>query len=316
MKRTALPVAVVAIVLGLTAALASVAGAKQFSNWGAAQSAEQPGGGANLNTAALEGCPIQSPDGRSLYFASNRPGGLGGLDIWVAYRNAAGAWGEPANLGAPVNSSADDFCPTPLTVGRLFFVSARAGEGACGGPDIYMTRRIGNGWAEPENLGCKVNSSGAEFSPSVVNIGGVPHLYFSSNRPGGYSSAGPDTDHDIYVSRLVIEGGSKAWTSPEIVPGLNSAFDDARPNVGFDGKEIVFDSTRPGGLGGPDIWSSSRTNVHSEWGQPVNLGPNVNSAAGESRPSLSRDGMTLLFGSNRPGAEGNSDIFFSTREKE
>jgi Tol biopolymer transport system component len=274
------------------------------------------GGSSALNTEALEGCPIQSHDNRTLYFASNRPRGLGGIDIWAAHRNAAGAWGDPVNLGAPVNSTADDFCPTPLVGNRLFFVSSRGGEGACGGPDIYMTRWSGQGWATPENLGCDVNSAGAEFSPSVVNIGGVPHLYFSSNRPGGFTSAGADNDHDIYVSRNVIDEGEAAWTTAEVVPGVNSAADDARPNVRFDGKEIVFDSTRPGGLGGPDIWSASRDSTSGGWSTPENLGSNVNSPSGESRASLSRDGKTLFFGSNRTGSEGNSDIYFSTREKE
>lgn len=304
------------VTLGVFLVFAAVAGARQYSDWSPAQGAESAGGSPNLNTEALEGCPIQSHDNRSLYFASNRPGGLGGIDIWVAYRLPSGAWGEPANLGAGVNSAADDFCPTPLTGNRLFFVSSRAVDGACGGPDIYQTRKVGQGWAVPTNLGCTVNSSGAEFSPSVVNLGGVPHLYFSSNRPGGFSSAGADNDHDIYVSRYVIDEGEAAWTTAEVVPGVNSAADDARPNVRFDGKEIVFDSTRPGGLGGPDIWSASRDSTNDGWNTPENLGPNVNSSSGESRASLSRDGKTLVFGSNRAGSEGNSDIYYSTREKE
>jgi hypothetical protein len=85
-----------------------------------------PGGLNGVNTPALEGCPIESPDGRALFFASNRPGGKGGLDIWVAFRNSPNeAWNEPQNL--PINSSSDDFCPTPLPGGELFFVSRRAG---------------------------------------------------------------------------------------------------------------------------------------------------------------------------------------------
>src|SRR6188768_2389707 len=72
-----------------------------------------PGGLNGVNTLSLEGCPIESPDGCALFFASNRPGGKGGLDIWVAFRNGPNdAWAEPENL--PINSSSDDFCPTPL----------------------------------------------------------------------------------------------------------------------------------------------------------------------------------------------------------
>lgn len=310
MKAQAITLSLVTILLSLAAVLATGASARSFSAWEPAQSAEQAGGSSHLNTEYLEGCPIESLDGRMLFFASNRPGGLGGIDIWIATRPGPGhAWGEPYNPGASINSAADDFCPTPVTSRVLFFVSTR--EGGCGGPDIYHTRLDSRtGWSTPENLGCDVNSPAAEFSPSIVNISGEPQLYFSSNRSGGFS---PENDtQDIYVSRYLPFTG---WSSPELVPNLNTAFDDARPNVRRNGREIVFDSTRPGGLGGPDIWAAYRDSPFDEWSEPVNLGPNVNSSAAETRPSLSRDGRRLLFGSNRPGGEGNSDIYISERMK-
>ena len=118
------------IVLGTTTAVAS---AQQLA-WTSAQKIDTiAGNNSELNTAALDGCPIQSPDGLSLYIASNRPGGRGGLDIWKATRASANAqWGAPQNLGEPVNSAADDFCPTPVGKRGLFFVSREALPGACG----------------------------------------------------------------------------------------------------------------------------------------------------------------------------------------
>ena len=97
-------------------------------SWGAAAKIDETAGNhADLNTASLDGCPIQSPDGLSLYIASNRPGGRGGLDIWMASRSSATSpWGAPVNLGEPVNSAADDFCPTPVGKNGLFFVSREA----------------------------------------------------------------------------------------------------------------------------------------------------------------------------------------------
>jgi hypothetical protein len=87
-----------------------------------------------------------------------------------------------------------------------------------------------------------------------------------------------------------------------------------------DGREIVFSSNRAGGLGGPDIWSATRASVNNPWSAPVNLGPNVNSGFGESRPSLSWDAEQLLFGRAGPvgtgeGGTGASDIYVTTREK-
>jgi hypothetical protein len=88
-----------------------------------------------------------------------------------------------------------------------------------------------------------------------------------------------------------------------------------------DHREIVFDSDRPRGLGGPDVWSSTRTSTHGPWSAPANLGPSVNSAAAETRPSFADGGLTLYFGSTRPGSEPSptgapsQDIHLSTREQ-
>jgi hypothetical protein len=267
--------------------------------WGPAVSVD-PGGASNLNTAALEGCPAEGADGRSLFFASNRDGQL---DIWVSRRlNLDSAWGEPEKLPAPVNSAWNDFCPTPLPGGDLLFVSSRPGGCGVGTADIYQTRQHPTrGWLEPEHLGCQANSAANEFSPSYVGAGGGM-LFFSSDRAG---------QDDIYVS---ARGPGGEWGPAIAVEELNaSGFNTTRPNVSPDGREIVFDSNRPGGLGGPDIWTATRPNVSAAWSPPVNLGANINSAFGETRASLSRDGKRLYFGSNRSGFEGNFDIFVSVR---
>src|SRR5262245_17914961 len=157
--------------------------------WSTAQKIDTINGNStDLNTPSLDGCPIQSPDGLSIYLASNRPGGQGGLDIWVATRSSTSApFGAPQNLGAPVNSAADDFCPTPVGKSGLFFVSREALPGACGQGDIYFTHRSGAaGWAEPDHLLCAPagpNSELDEQGPSWVDVSGKlrgrKQLYFS-----------------------------------------------------------------------------------------------------------------------------------------
>ena len=128
-RRRLAAVAGVAIVCVVIAATAR---ATHLAVWSAALKIDTiNGNSAELNTTSLDGCPIQSPDGLSLYIASNRPGGLGGLDIWVANRASTTApYGAPENLGEPVNSAADDFCPTPVGKKGLFFVSREALPGA------------------------------------------------------------------------------------------------------------------------------------------------------------------------------------------
>src|ERR671911_1159113 len=144
--------AAVVAVTATAVLLVGIASAKNLSAWAQAQKIDEIGGNsAELNTPFLDGCPIQSPDGLSLYMASNRPGGLGLLDVWVARRESTNApWGPPQNLGEPVNSAADDFCPTPVRGGGLFFVSREALSGSCGMGDIYFTRfDPSRGWREP-----------------------------------------------------------------------------------------------------------------------------------------------------------------------
>jgi len=236
--------------------------------------------------------------------ASTRLGGYGGIDIWVATRDRADdPWGAPVNVGPPVNSAANDFCPT---IGRdgheFYFVSNRAG--GCGGDDIYTTRLRADGWDPVSNVGCASdggpNSAANEASPFPLPERSTgPALYFSSTRSG---------NSDLYES--VSHGGAFGEAAP--VAELNTGAQDGHPNLRRDGLEIFFFSSR---AGNNDIYSATRSSVSAPWSTPVNLGPDVNSPAGETRPSLSWDGTTLYFGSTRAGGEGDSDHYVTTRER-
>lgn len=290
-----------AFTAGVAAIVATTAvAAMSFAPWSPAASAESiPGTSGGLNTAALEGCPFVAQRDDVLYFASNRAGGMGGLDIWYSRRGADGAWGAPVNFTA-VNSPANELCPAAHRNGRTFlFVSSRAG--GCGGDDLYVTRlHITRGWARPTNLGCTVNSAANEASPHLLDA----ELYFSSTRSGGLG--------DIYVSAFI----GAAFGAPVLVPGLNTVHNDSRPNLRRDGLEIFFDSDRPGGVGGIDLWTSSRASTSDPWQAPTNLGGAVNSSANDLRASLSWNGNTLYFGSTRSGGEGSQDLYRATRVKQ
>jgi len=267
-----------------------------------------------VNSTFPDGCPMESRDGLSLYIASTRTGTLGGNDIWAADRASKDEpFGAPMNLGAPVNTPANDFCPTPIQGSYLLFVSERPGVETCNsGPgfgDIYIIRRnAAFGWGEPRHLGCDEdgtgpNSAAAEFSPSLVSTEEGTFLYFSSTASG---------NHDIYRSRRRRDG---SFGPPTPVRELNTEFDDRMPNVSADGLEIVFSSTRlsdahgNAAFGSFDVYVSRRSSTKKEWSAPVNLGPNVNTAGSETRSTLSWDGRRLYFG--RDG-----DIYSSTRTRE
>jgi len=280
------------------------ASAQRYSAWAAAENL-----GATINTSALEGCPFIAPDNLSLFFASDRAGGSGLTDIYVSTRTSSNVpWGTPVNLGASVNSSGAEVCPTITADGlSLFFVSDRTG-GGCGGNDIWISRRLNiqSAWEPAINLGCQFNSPQSDITPSLfTDAGGTTYLYFSSNRPGGPGL------QDIYVSTLQPNG---TFGAPILVAGLNTEFNDMRPNIRVrDGLEIFFESNRTGTLGGLDLYVSTRANTSAQWGAPVNLGATVNSASNEGRPSLSFDGRELYFMSDRPGGFGGNDLYIARR---
>ncbi len=321
-------VAIVCIVVVTSStypARARNASAQTYTPWSLAASIElvPPGADPNFNTQWNDGCPSASRDGLTLYMASNRPGSMvnpvtlqPSQDIWVSRRaSVEDPWGEPTNVGEPINTVYDDFCPSPMRDGHGFlFVSTKVVPGiSCGGADIYITREhVDGSWEEPVNLGCDINSPLGEASPFLVEYDdGMVELYFSSNRTGG---PGPGNDSDIYVSVMQPDG---SLGLPVLVPELNTDRDDSRPNLRRDGLEIFFDSTRLllGVNVGADVWTSTRSNASEPWSEPENLGTAVNSNANETRPWLSWDATTLYFGTTRMPGEGSADWYVTTREK-
>lgn len=240
------------------------------------------------------GCPIESPAGLFLYTARN-PGT--GIDIYVNQRATVDA---PFEAGAPLPSPANDpdlandFCPTPLPDGGLYFVSTRSG--GCDGADIHRTvNNPATGWAVPENLGCEPdgpNTPGTEFSPSVVTTIWGTFLFFSSDYHTG--------NQDIYVSRQRPDGSF--GPGERLGWPINTEYDDRQPNVSQDGREIVFASDRPSSdddQSGFDIFYARRGFLFSPWRRVVNLSETVPFAtvdAGETRPSMSWDGRRLVYG--------------------
>jgi len=254
------------------------------------------------------GCPIETPDGLSLMLASGRAGGHGApgdLDIWVIDRPSIGAnWSDPKNLPAPINSAAPDFCPAPFDR-SLYFVSAEANPGACGGGDIYLSRQSPAGdWSEPVHLPCAPdgpNTPGTERSPSFIETWYGTFLFFSTN--GGVAGA----KEDIYVSTMNNKG---EFGRGHVVQALSTPDEDQMPTVrAINGAfEVTFNSDRPatGAQGGQDAYHARALFLPFWWSKPQNAGSNVNTAANETRASLSWDGKRLYV--------GRGDVYVSERQ--
>jgi Tol biopolymer transport system component len=259
-----------------------------------------------VNSAFQDFGPAISKDGLSLYLSSDRPGGLGGFDLWVAERSTpSAAWGAPRNLGAVINTGASENVPALSRDGHwLFFNSTRPGFGA---QDIWVSWREhvqdNFGWQPPFNLGAGVNSPFGDVNPAYLETdANGAMLFFTSNRPGGAGL------FDIYVSHLSSSGFGTATLVGEL-SGLES---EQRPTIRFDGLEMFFHVMNPLVADSGDLWSSTRDDIASLWSPPIRLDA-LNTAFADQQPYLAADRETLLFASNRPGGYGALDLYVATR---
>jgi hypothetical protein len=303
-------IALVAVALLTLVSSAQMAG-PDFTDWSAPDNL-----GAVINSSFNESGPALSRNRLSLYFISNRTdAAIGGSDIWVSQRKRVEEpWGAPVNLGAVVNSSADESAPNLSRDGHwLFFMSRRPGSlpnpAGVVGFDIWVSYREhvrdDFDWRPPVHLGPNVNSPSFDQSPFFFDNDDLeaPQLFFTRTTPTG---------NDIFVSNLLPDG---TFGPAALVSELNSTASDAGATVRFDGLEVFFFSRRPGGFGASDLWTATRSTVFDLWSPPINLGSVVNSVDLDFDPHIASDRETLYFASTRAGGFGGQDLWATTRTK-
>ena len=211
--------------------------------------------GAPVNTASGERAPAFSRDGHWMFFVSNRPGGLGGDDIWGSWRTNIHddfAWQPPVNLGAGVNSPGFDagasfFENDDAGVPLLFVGSIRAG--GPGGEDIYVSAQTADGSFGPATLVSELSTPDADRRPTV-RFDGLEIIFFS-NRPGTFGGA------DLWASTR--ETVFDSWSEPtNLGPVVNTAANEAPSYLSSDGRTLILTSDRAGGYGGLDLYVSTR----------------------------------------------------------
>ena len=247
-----------------------------------------------------------SYDRLELYFCSNRPGGYGGYDLWMATRpKIDDDWSAPMNLGPTVNSQSDCMAPSISADGlTLYFSDYDYGPylpGGFGSTDIWMVTRETKdaAWSAPVNVGQTVNWEGGDNCPNISADG--LSLYFASS--GSRDAPGAPGWYNLWVATRVTTEDD--WGVPtELDPSVNSSLIDSCPSISADGLSLYFMSNRTGGQGEFDIWMTSRVNKEDNWSPPVNLGPVVNSSANDLFPQISANGSTLYFCSAMPGGFG------------
>jgi len=247
----------------------------------------------SVNGPANERGAAVSQDGQHLYFASDREGGRGGYDIWVACWTGT-EWGGVTNPGAAINSPADETGPALASDGtRLFFASDRSQDS---GFDIYSARLVP---APPATNA--IEEAGME--------GGKNEKAEKKGKKRARKSVVPAKDAEPYRAAPYPTFGQSAP-----VDALNSEADDRDPAVTVHGDFIYFASQREGGLGGFDLYAARMLN--GEILEPGNLGMELNSEADELAPALRAEGFDLLFCSNRSREDAQEYQIYSATTRE
>ena len=220
------------------------------------------------------------------------------------------------NFGAPINTMWDEGELTFADDGTMVYCSAREDlDAAPGDPkDLYIAtfNQETGSWNEPVNMGEPVNAppatdvdplrKGDDREPWITGNGQT--IYFKSDRT---ATTTPRNNNDLFVTHLV----NGVWSAPELLPAPIStdAGNEHCPMLLQDGQSLCFASARPGGYGQSDIWCAQQ-DASGTWEDPVNQGPNINTAGNEFHFTQDTDGV-VYFTSNRPGGFGGTDLYSS-----
>ena len=209
------------------------------------------------------------------------------------------------NLGKNINTLSPEFGPL-ITADEKYLIFTSRRTGSTGGEiasdgkymeDIYMSKNVGGEWRKPWKISKKINTEAHDACIGLSTDGRNLLIYRSDKGGSG----------NIHSSFLK----GKLWTEPVQLPdGINSSGIENSASISADGRLLVFTSDRPGGYGGFDIYMVEKQS-DGQWGQPKNLGKEINTEFDEEGPFLHADGRTMYFSSKGHETMGGYDIFKS-----
>ena len=237
------------------------------------------------------------------------------LCLWRAKMMRDSLFINPQNMGANINSAWSEYLPT-LTAdeSELIFTVRRPADKKTICPegkvcteeeDFYVSKKVNGEWTKRKPLGKPINTSHNEGA-QCISPDGKYLIFTGCNREDGKGSC------DLYWSKRVGE----VWSKPKnFGEPVNTKHWESQPTFGADGKTILFVSSRPGGVGGTDIWQTTMIE-EGVFSEPVNLGPPINTMKDEDSPFLHPDGVTLYFTSTGHRGMGGKDVFYSTLQED
>ena len=245
----------------------------------------------SVNRYLTQYFPTLTIDNNTLIF-TKRAGASGSYDedLVVSYREA-GIWSPATLLSNNIHSEFNEGAASISADGRtLIFTMCDKGQ-TFGNCDLFISRKYGEVWSNPENLGKVVNSKNWDSQPSLGADGNI--LYFSSDRPGGMGK------RDIWYTQRV----DNTWTQPKNMGNIiNTLKDDVTPFIHTNGENLIFASNGRVGFGGYDLYMSEQK--EGKWQTPRNLGNAVNNNLDQLSFIISADGSMAYFSQDFKKADG------------
>ncbi len=256
--------------------------------------------GAPINSVSREGSGSMAPDGKSLFFASNREGGHGNQDLWMVTRpNVGSAWSDAINLGNPINTPDHESHPSLADDGKHLSFTRRT----TGGSRTFFASRspTAESWSEP--VAYEENSKNEHSS--FLTSDGLTMLVSSPTR-GGNGLFG----RDLWIKRR----GSlvSAWEKTTLMPEpINTNLDEIAGTISNDGRLLIVERMTSDLKVASQIWMSTRSDWDSSWLEPKLIETIEIDATQSLNPHLTSDGRSFLYSTSRPDGLGSRDIWLA-----
>ena len=262
--------------------------------------------GPNINSKLDEYQPSFTADDGELIFTVLRPSDAyteckscaNEEDLYIS-RQENGVWQPRQPLGEPVNSHFNEGAQCISPDGKYVLFTACNREDGYGSCDLYWSKKVGNSWTVPENIGKPVNTQFWESQPTFGADGKT--IYYTSNRPGGKGKC------DIWKTTMIEEG---VFSEPvNVGEPINTSGDELAPYLHPNGMVLYFVSTGHPGMGGQDLFYSLQDSK-GKWNQPINMGYPINTEDNESSIVVNAKGTRGFVASNKQGGYGRMDIYW------
>jgi len=262
--------------------------------------------GNKINSVYDDYVPLITPDESVLYFTSRRSGGVGNLqdgdgkyyeDVYVSQKMNDGSWGDPKNIGPPINTSTHDACVALSFDGNQMIIYRTAADMLTG--DLYLCHTDYSGWTPPQKLGPEINTPFIETSACFSTDTSV--IYFSSNKPGGFGGK------DLYRIKKLPNG---RWSLPQnLGQTINTDRDEDAPFLHPDGTTLYFSSKGHNTMGAYDIYKTILNPESNTYSAPDNLGYPINTVLNDCFFVLNTNGTRGYYSSAKQEGVGGSDLY-------